>query len=451
MKTYQEVLKYLDSFFNLEKLSRYRYSRELKLDRMRDLLKVFDNPQDEFKAIHIAGSKGKGKTAVSLYHILKENGYKVGLYTSPHLLFLRERIRYSENMTEDPLNFGDTISEEELIELVREIKPKLDDFSQKSKWGKPTFFEVYTLLAFLYFAKKKPDFAIIETGLGGRLDATNVVNPTLTAITKIQYEHADKLGKTIEQIATEKAGIIKRNTPCVIGLQKWPSVVEVFKRKAEQLNAPLYILGENVDVKIETATIFVNINGHIYQDFKTNLLGSFQLENLALTSTLVHLLKEKGYDLEEEKIRKALLNIYWPGRLQILKEKPLIIVDSAHTPESMEMLGKELRRLYPERPIIVILAISKDKDKKQIIETVMSFSEEVIFTHIENPRLCKAEELALVAQSLGNFKFRVESDFKKLFIAVLSTHREDCIYVISGSIFLVAEALKIWFSTNFLI
>ncbi len=443
MRTYQEILEYLDSFFNLEKSPRYNYFRELKLDRMRDLLEVFDNPQDKFKAIHIAGSKGKGTVAVSLYHILKENGYKVGLYTSPHLLSLRERIRYSENKTKDPLNFGDTISEEDLIELVKEIKPKLDDFSKKSKWGKPTFFEVYTLLAFLYFAKVKPDFVIIETGLGGRLDATNVLNPVLTAITKIQYEHTDKLGKTIKQIATEKAGIIKRNTPCVIGLQKWPSVVEVFKRKAGQLNNPLYILGENVDVKIGTATIFVNINGHAYHDFKTNLLGSFQLENLALTLTLAHLLKEKGYDLEEEKIRKALLNIYWPGRFQILKEKPLIIIDSAHTPESMETLGKELKRLYPGRPIIVILAISKDKDKKRIIEAVRSFSEEVIFTHVKNPRLCEAEELASVAQGVEDFKFRAESNFEKLFTNIMSNRREDYAYIITGSIFLVAEALKI--------
>ncbi|HDL09693.1 MAG TPA: hypothetical protein ENG39_00365, partial [Candidatus Omnitrophica bacterium] len=196
---------------------------------------------------------------------------------------------------------------------------------------------------------------------------------------------------------------------------------------------------------------FVNINGHAYHDFKTNLLGSFQLENLALNLSLAHLLKEKGYDLKEEKIRKALLNIYWPGRFQILKEKPLIIIDSAHTPESMDTLGKELKRLYPGRPITVILAISKDKEKKRIIEAVRSFSEEVIFTHIENPRLCEAEELISVAQNLGNFKFRAESNFRKLFNVVLSTRRENPIYVISGSIFLVAEALRIWFSTNFLI
>ena len=152
--------------------------------------------------------------------------------------------------------------------------------------------------------------------------------------------------------------------------------------------------------------------------------------------------------MEEEKIRKALLNIYWPGRFQILKEKPLIVVDSAHTPESMEMLGKELKRLYPGRPIIVILAISKDKDKKRIIEAVGSFSEEVIFTHIKNPRLCGAEELASVAQNLGDFKFRAESNFEKLFTDIMSSRRDDYAYIITGSIFLVAEALKIWLSTK---
>ena len=191
---YKEALKYLNSFFNLEKVARYDYSRELKLERMRDLLDKFGNPQNSFKAVHIAGSKGKGTVSAAVYQVLKNSGIKVGLYTSPHLLSFRERIRVSTNKTGDPMGFGDTISEQEIAELADYIKPLAEDFSRGSRWGRPTFFEVYTLLAFLCFARKNVKLAVVEVGLGGRLDATNLVNSLISVITKIVFEHTDKLG-----------------------------------------------------------------------------------------------------------------------------------------------------------------------------------------------------------------------------------------------------------------
>lgn len=439
---YKEALAYLDSFFNLEKIPRYNYSRELKLDRMRELLKKFDNPQDEFKAIHIAGSKGKGTVAVTLYQILKDHGYKVGLYTSPHLLTLRERIRFSKNKTADPLNFGDTISEEELIELVEEIRPKLEDFSKNSQWRRPTFFEIYTLLAFLYFTKKNVDFAVIETGLGGRLDATNTVRPILTAITKILFEHTDKLGKTIKEIANEKAGIMKDGVPCVIGLQKWQEALKIFKNKAKQIQAPLLTVGKDVKLKKKNNSFSVNVNDKVYNDLKTNLLGSFQYENLAVVVVLTHLLKELFYNLDEKKIRQALLNIYWPGRYQIVKENPLIILDSAHTPESVEILGRELKYLYPEKRIITILGISKDKDKEGIIRETMRFSEEVIFSYIDNPRLANPEQLHSIAQKISRAKSKFEWRFRDLLTRIHEYNKKGNLFLITGSIFLIAEAIR---------
>jgi len=216
---YPEALKYLESFINYEKISAYPYKESLKLEPVKNFLAVIGNPQNALRCIHVAGTKGKGSTCAFLAYILREAGYKVGLYTSPHLSDFRERIRILRPKTKPACRTGrdqrpktefeGMISQNELADLVKRLKPFIDKYNKQSKYGPFTFFEVYTAIAFVYFEEQKVDFAVLETGLGGRLDATNSVNSLVSIITPISYEHTDKLGKTLTKIATEKAGIIK--------------------------------------------------------------------------------------------------------------------------------------------------------------------------------------------------------------------------------------------------
>ncbi|MDP8254071.1 MAG: folylpolyglutamate synthase/dihydrofolate synthase family protein [Candidatus Kaelpia aquatica] len=444
IKDYTQAIDYLKSFFNLENVSRYNYSRELKLERMKDLLEKFNNPQDSFKAVHVAGSKGKGTVSASLFQIFKESGYKVGLYTSPHLLNFRERIRVSTNKTDDPIGFGDTISEEDLVRVVSIAKPIIEEFSSDSRWGKPTFFEIYTLVAFLYFKDKNLDLAIIEVGLGGRLDATNVMNSILTIITKIVFEHTDKLGEEITQITDEKCGILKEGIPCVLGVQKWTQVVGRVKDNAGKKSVPLHVIDEDIELEEKDRSFSISFGASKYINLKTNLLGHFQYQNLALSVAAAHLLSEDYPNLSLPSIRSALSDICWPGRMQLIKKSPVIILDSAHTPESVELLGDELKRSYPDRDIVSILAISSDKDKRGIIDQASKFSSSIIFTRALSSRLSYQEELIDIANELGLINYSVEYDFECFMSKILNKSDKKRLYLIAGSIFLVSKALEVF-------
>ncbi|MDP8216899.1 MAG: folylpolyglutamate synthase/dihydrofolate synthase family protein [Candidatus Kaelpia imicola] len=444
IKDYTQAIDYLNSFFNLEKVPRYNYSRELKLERMRDLLDKLDNPQDNFKSIHITGSKGKGTVSASLFQILKESGYNVGLYTSPHLLSFRERIRISTNKTDDPIGFGDTISEEDLVRVINDAKPLIEEFSNNSRWGRPTFFEVYTLVAFLCFKEKNLDLAIIEVGLGGRLDATNLINPILTIITKIIFEHTDKLGNKITQITDEKCGILKEGVPCILGIQKWSQAIKRVKDNARKNNVPLYVIGEDIEFKDKNSSFSLYTENSKYLNLKTNLLGCFQYQNLALSIAAAHILSKDYSSISSSKIRLALLKICWPGRMQLINKNPVIVLDSAHTPESVELLGDELKRLYPKRDIVSILAISSDKDKEGIIKEISKFSSEIIFTRILSDRLSYQEELVEIADDLRLTNYKVEYNFEESIFKMLNKSDKKRLFLITGSIFLVSKALEVF-------
>ncbi|MCM8765278.1 MAG: Mur ligase family protein, partial [Candidatus Omnitrophica bacterium] len=232
--TYPEAIQYLESFINYERISKYSYKSAFRLERMDNLLSLFDHPERKFNSIHITGTKGKGSTSAMVFSILTEAGFSVGLYTSPHLVDFRERIRIAQDKS------WRLISEEEVISLVEEIKPKIESLEEK-----PSFFELYTTLAFLYFAQNKSDFVVAEVGLGGRLDATNVLNPLVCGITSLSFEHTDKLGNTLTAIAKEKCGIIKENSVVVTSPQE-EEAKRVIYETCKDKKARLFEVGKNI-------------------------------------------------------------------------------------------------------------------------------------------------------------------------------------------------------------
>ena len=244
--SYPEVISYLESFINYEKIPSYPYKESLKLERISGFLEIIGNPQLTLKYLHIAGTKGKGSTCAFLTYILRQAGYKAGLYTSPHLSDFRERIRILVPGPNKASDFEGMVSKERLASIAERLKPAIDSYNKNSAYGPLTFFEVYTAIALVYFEEQNVDFAVLETGLGGRLDATNVVNSLICAITPISYEHADKLGSTLREIAAEKAGIIKSKSSIIVTALQEEEAMRVIEDKCRETGSKLLKIGEDI-------------------------------------------------------------------------------------------------------------------------------------------------------------------------------------------------------------
>ena len=346
MDGYLRAVKYLESFVNYEKLGRYSYKKSLGLKRINNFLQLIGNPQDELKIIHIAGSKGKGSTCAFVAYILRQAGFSVGLYTSPHLSDFRERIRILKPCkTNSQLPFEGAISKKYLIDLVEFLKPVIKGF------GELSFFEVYTALAFLYFKKKKVDFVVLETGMGGRLDATNVVKSLVCAITPISYEHTRYLGRALTQIAGEKAGIIKQRSLVISSIQE-KEARQVIQNKAASLQAKLFTVGK--DIKYFTKGRYFSIKGinRDYVHLRINLLGRHQLTNAALAVGIVEALGLYGFKVSVDCIKEGLYNTIWPGRLEMLCRKPYIVLDGAQNAASAVVLKSAVKSIFKYRKLI---------------------------------------------------------------------------------------------------
>lgn len=443
---YKEALQYLNSFINYEKIDSYSYNRSFKLERVLSFLEEIGNPQNKFKSIHIAGTKGKGSTAAFTYSILKEAGFKVGLYTSPHLISFRERIRISHRNFEEEL-----IKKEEVRHILEYLRPIIERFNKKSKLGNLTFFEVYTTLAFVYFAQEKVDLAVLEVGLGGRLDATNTVNPLVCAITPISFDHMDKLGNTLSSIAREKAGIIKNKVP-VVSVWQEEEAMRMIEQVCLEKQAKLYkvgcdILWERISNNYQEQ-IF-NLKG-IYSEYpliRIPLLGEHQIINAAASLGLIELLRNYGIFVSKENIAKGFNNVYWPGRLQKVCCEPLIILDGAQNLASAFTLQKSIQDIFSSKKIILILGISSDKDIEGVGKILCPMATKVIFTKALNPRAAKPELLESKLWSYcKNYVLADQLDTSLDLAKKIAD--QDTLILITGSLYLVGEALKITQSLN---
>lgn len=457
--TYVEAVQYLESFVNYEKISSFPYKKSLKLERMRGFLALLDNPQESLHCVHIAGTKGKGSVCVFAAYILKEAGFKVGLYTSPHLVDFRERIRILESpqstLSSSPQkDFEGMISKREIARLVERLKPIVEKYNRSCKYGALTFFEIYTALAFLYFKQKKVDYAVLESGLGGRLDATNTVNPLVCGISPISYDHTDQLGKTIKKIAKEKAGIIKSDGRlqiaggrlAVVSAPQEKEVREVIRKRCKDADAKLYEVEKDIVWRKKRYTngfqiFYVKGIRKNYDNLKIRLLGEYQLDNAALALGLTELLNEGK--ITPAAVKHGLQNALWPGRLEVLSKKPTVVLDGAQNAASALALKEALKSYFRYQKLILVLGISNDKDIKGICDCLGGIADKIILTKAKNPRAADPRVIKKTIHKPVLVTYNIKESIRQA--RHLATPRD--LILITGSLFVAGEArewLKIY-------
>jgi dihydrofolate synthase/folylpolyglutamate synthase len=426
MRTYTQALDYLNQFINYERQRSVPYSAEtLNLDRMRDVLARLGNPQQAYPSIHIAGTKGKGSTAAMIESILRAAGYRTGLYTSPHLHTFRERIRVR----------GELIAREMFAALVDEIEPHVASVPGL------TWFEIVTALGFLHFERSAVEVGVIEVGLGGRFDATNVVTPLVSVITSLSLDHMAWLGHTLDQIAFEKAGIIKPGRPAVSAPQP-PEALAVIERVAQEREAPLTVIAPSPVLlsssekgrRGEGETFF--IDGSVY---RTALLGLHQIDNAALAITAVR--QASGLSIADEAIAQGLAGVQWPGRFEIAHREPPLVFDGAHNGDSAERLAATLEEVFPGRSWTLIFGASADKDIAAMLDALLPRAGRLIVTRARSAR---AADLEAIAQQAADRRRSVETA-SSVAEAVERALAAGAPAIVTGSLFVVAEAREAWF------
>ncbi|MFC1674849.1 bifunctional folylpolyglutamate synthase/dihydrofolate synthase [Candidatus Omnitrophota bacterium] len=438
--TYPQAVQYLGSFIDYERIPAYPDKEDSKqLERAVSFLSLIGSPQDNLKCIHVAGTKGKGSTCAFITYILREAGFKVGLYTSPHLSDLRERIRVLDPQKDRGGDFEGMIGEEELCLLVKRLRPAIKEFNSRRLYQPLTFFEIITALAFLYFKEKKIDIAVLETGLGGRLDATNVVDPLACVITPISYEHTQYLGNTLSEIAAEKAAIVKSDPRLsVILAPQEEEAVRVIRKRCEEAGVKLYQVGRDIAYQKKAEDFSVKGLRAEYPDLKIGLLGEHQLINSCSAIGALESLHDHGIDIKADSIRRGLNNTIWPGRCEVLSLEPLVILDGAQNAASARALAKTIKENFQYRKLILLLGILHDKDIKGICRQLCPMADQVILTKPDNPRAIPPAELA---KNFSHKNTEVRESIEEAARLALSKAGPQDLILVTGSLYL-ASALK---------
>jgi len=433
--TYTEALDYI---YDLTK-----YGIKLGLNNIKYLLFLLGDPHKKIKIIHVAGTNGKGSTASFISSILQSDGYKVGLYTSPHLVDFTERININNKQ----------INRKKVSELLERIKPFIEKVAQTPSYGHPTFFEVITSLAFLYFFEEQVDFLVLEVGLGGRLDATNVCEPLISVITHIDYDHMDKLGNSLEEIAREKGGIIKPER-IVISSKQYREAQNEIKRIADEKNSLIYSSGKGINyeiVKSDIKGVVFDLEG-IYHNFKnlhTPLLGRHQADNATTAIAAVEALKISGIDISQKAIRAGLEKVKWTGRLEVIQNNPTLLLDGAHNPNGVKIMLQALEEIFSYQRLILVLGIFTDKDYKKMIQILAPNADLIIATKAKTPRAAPPQTIVKeAAQYINENKIMVTKNIPQAINCALSNSKEDDLICITGSLYTVGEAKRYFRNKN---
>lgn len=425
---YAESLQYLNDIQNL--------GIKFGLDNVKVLLGSLGNPHLDHACVLVAGSNGKGSVCAMLVRILELNGYRPGLYTSPHLVSYQERIRIGKK----------TITKKDFAAALSLIKRKIEGLiSEKKLLFPPTHFEILTCMAFLYFSWKKVDIAVLEVGMGGRFDATNVVTPLVSVITTVSSEHQKFLGRTLRQIAFEKAGIIKAGVPVVCGVEA-RTAYEVIKNRAEELKAPFFgVFSRPENYKVHELSRGYSFDFRTPEEnysFKPALLGKHQGKNAAVAIAAAEQINKVWKKLDKEKIKKGIETVTWPGRLEKIRRKPDVILDGAHNQEGAKALGNYLRK-YAASPVILVFAVMRDKKIKALADILFPLCEEVILTRFPYYRAAYPDEVRNKAQKYID-KIEVEPDLNKAMHIAVEKAAPNGTVIVAGSLFLVGEVKKFW-------
>ncbi|MFC4306145.1 bifunctional folylpolyglutamate synthase/dihydrofolate synthase [Cohnella boryungensis] len=414
------------------------------LDRIGKLMETFNHPERRLKFIHVAGTNGKGSVCAYLTSVLLECGYDVGTFTSPYLTSYSNRLQYN----------GQDISDEHLVQLTNRLKPAADVLAQ-SEWGSPTMFEVTTALALLYYGTVSfPDFVVWETGLGGRLDVTNIVTPVISVITNVGHDHMDVLGPTLADIAREKAGIIKSGVPVVTAVSQ-PEIVEIMEETARRRRATLYRLGgafsyQSLSIAENEQNFSFQGPFRVLQSLTITLNGEHQIANAATAIMTLEVLRQYyALLVDDEHLLNGLRNATWPGRLERVSDRPRIVIDGAHNPEGMEALSRALRDIYSYDRLNLMMAMMPNKNHEQSLRHILPLVDTLVITEPDFHKKMNAADLASVAEGLRSELGRplnivVEPDWRRALDRLLqaspsSGEDGNTLNVVTGTLYLIAD------------
>ncbi len=398
-KPYNHYLERLLTLVDLEKFSGTRGPRvKFSLSRVYALLKSLGDPHKTSPVIHVAGSKGKGSVTAMVSSILSENGYKVGMFSSPHIHTFRERIRVN----------GKPITEGEFVHLVERVWPIVENISSKANLGAVTLFETLTAMAFVHFRNVETDFQVIEVGLGGKLDSTNVVEPAVSVITSISFDHMHILGDTLSKIATEKAGIIKPGVPVIVAPQ-FTEPMNVIRDIARIKSAPMVEVESEFEWLLETTdlekqSVKIQAKDKTYI-LNLPLLGIYQIINAATAIGVVERLRILGHGISDEAISLGFGRVTWPCRMEVLRDRPKLVVDGAHNPQSVRSVIDSLPTYFDYSKLVVIFGASKDKNLKEMVKEISAIRPRVVVVSSRHPR---AADTDILAKNFQDYQIPVE-------------------------------------------
>lgn len=422
---YNKVTEYI---FNLKRFGDIK----LRLDTVRELLRRIDDPHKNLKSIHVGGTNGKGSTAAMIASILQSSGYRVGLFTSPHLSNYNERISIN----------GEKISEDKIVQMIKEFIPLINQMNPT-----PTFFEVTTALAMKYFSEQNVDFAVFEVGIGGRLDATNVITPLVSVITNVSLEHTEILGNTVKKIAKEKGGIIKENGILVTAADS--EALDVFESICKRKNSKIIKVCKDVNVeKISSSLDGQKFSVKYFQrsiELFMHLLGDHQLINAATAVAAIEALKFHGIDISENAIKSGMENVKWPGRMEVMQLEPLVILDCAKDPAAARALKESMLRNFPKRgKLVLVISVSSDKSFQAIMKELVPIADNVVIT--KHKVMNRAIDTEILADEVKKYSkhFVVVESVKEAVKEAMKLGGKECTVLVTGSIFTVGEARELW-------